>query len=131
MKDTDATRKARKADANRQSISGTPGVYPFGAVVGATGGAVAGAAIGAVAGPVGAVVGLVAGAVAGCLAGRGAPERISPTVENEHPKAEQSNRPYAGQCVPCESYRYAYRTDHEIHACYPRKNYEDVESHLR
>jgi demethoxyubiquinone hydroxylase (CLK1/Coq7/Cat5 family) len=87
--------RARKADPNRDPLSGEPGAHPVGTAVGAAvgggaagvalgGGAAAlaatGATIGAAAGPIGAVAGAVAGGIAGGLIGKKVAESVHPTI---------------------------------------------------
>ena len=100
----------RKADANRDPISGEPGAHPVGTGVGAAAaGAAAGAAGGLIAGPAGAAAGAVIGAVAGGLAGKGVAESIDPTVEDAYWQENYTQRPYYEKNNAYEDYRPAYR----------------------
>src|SRR5436190_24133165 len=90
-----AIEPVKKADANRDPLTGTPGAHPVGTGAGAAGGGAAGAAIGmAVGGPVGAAVGLAAGAIAGGFAGKEAAEAVNPTVEDAYWRENYSNEPW-------------------------------------
>ena len=77
----------KKAEANRDPITGAPGAHPVGVGLGAAaggiaGGIAAGAAVGTVAaGPVGTAVGAAVGAIAGGLGGKAVAEKLDPTVE--------------------------------------------------
>src|SRR5215212_2476646 len=85
----------RKADENRDPISGARGSHPVGTGVGAVaGGAATGAAVGSVAGPVGTAAGVVGGAVVGGLAGKGVAEAVNPTAEREYWNQNYNREPY-------------------------------------
>lgn len=123
----------KKADANRDPISGEPGAHPVGTGLGAAGAGAAGAAIGgAIGGPVGAVAGAVVGAVAGGLAGKGVAESIDPTVEDTYWRDNYANRPYVEQNVDYEEYQPAYRTGYEGYGRYygTGRGFDEVEPEL-
>jgi len=96
-------------DLNRDPITDEPGAHPVGTGVGATGGAVAGAAIGALGGPIGMAVGGAVGAVAGGLAGKAAAERINPSAEEAHWRANYTSESYYESGRSFDDYGPAYR----------------------
>ena len=121
----------RKADANRDPISGEPGAHPVGTGVGAAAaGAAAGAAGGLIAGPAGAAVGAVIGAVAGGLAGKGVAESIDPTVEDTYWRENYTQRPYYDKNTAYEDYRPAYQLGWESRSKYASRSFDEAEPEL-
>lgn len=126
--------KVRKADANRDPITGAPGAHPVGTGVGAASAGAAGAAIGtAVGGPVGGAVGAVVGAVAGGLAGKGAAEAVNPTVESGYWRDNYSTQPWVERNYRYEDYEPAFRTGWEGYSRYGSsgRTYDQLENDLR
>lgn len=124
---------AKRPDANRDPITGTPGAHPVGVGIGtAAGGAAAGAAAGAVAGPVGAVAGAVVGGLIGGLAGKGVAESMNPTVEDAYWREAHADEPYYDQAYAYEDYAPAYRTGYEGASRYAAaSSFTDAEPKLR
>lgn len=113
----DDIKKQRKADANRDPISGAPGAHPIGVGLGAAaGGAAAGAAVGTVAGPVGTLAGAAIGAVVGGLAGKATAEAIDPTLEDAYWSKQYVSEPYYEPGLNYQDYAPAYRTGYESRA---------------
>ena len=121
----------KKAEPNRDPISGAKGAHPVGTGVGAARGGVAGAALGSAAGPIGAGVGLVAGAVAGGLAGKGVAEKFDPTMEDAYWEANYLKRPYVDRTASYDVYRPAFRTGYEGRGRHRDQSFEEAEADLR
>ncbi|MBV8555864.1 MAG: hypothetical protein JO116_09885 [Planctomycetaceae bacterium] len=96
--------EAAATDANRDPITGEPGMRALGTGLRAAGGVTAGAAGGAAAGPVGAV-----GGGAGGLAGKGVAESIDPTAEDQYWSENEAWRPYYDPSTRYDEYRPTYR----------------------
>lgn len=95
MATTHTTQEDRKADENRDPISGAKGAHPVGSGLGAAaGGAAAGAAVGSVAGPVGTAAGVIVGGLVGGYIGKGVAEKIDPTEEHDYWRSEYQSRDY-------------------------------------
>lgn len=123
-----------QAEANRDPLSGEPGAHPVGTGIGAASVGTAATVIGGVVGgPVGAVIGAVVGSVAGGLAGKGAAENVNPTVEDEHWRANYSQRPYVEEGRQYEDYQPAFRTGYEGYVRYARngQSYDEAEPELQ
>lgn len=95
-------------DANRDPLTGAPGVHPGGTGVGAAAGGATGAAIGSVVGPLGTALGAVIGAVAGGLAGKATAEAIDPTVEDAYWRDRYVSEPYYRDGYTYDDYAPAY-----------------------
>jgi uncharacterized protein (TIGR02271 family) len=124
----------RKADENRDPISGARGAHPVGTGVGAAaGGAATGAAVGSVAGPAGTAAGVVGGAVVGGLVGKGVAERVNPTVEREYWNQNYNREPYYQTGRAWDDYEGAYRTGYEGYGRYAGegRRWEQAEADLR
>jgi uncharacterized protein (TIGR02271 family) len=124
----------RKADENRDPISGARGSHPVGTGVGAAaGGAATGAAVGSVAGPVGTAAGVVGGAVVGGLAGKGVAEAVNPTVEREYWNQNYNREPYYQSGRTWDDYESAYRTGYEGYGRYAAegRSWDQCEVDLR
>jgi hypothetical protein len=122
----------RKADANRDPLSGTPGAHPVGTGVGAAaGGIAAGALAGTMAaGPVGTVIGAGIGAVAGGLAGKGIAEAIDPTIEEAYWRKTYSSRPYVTSGASFDDYGPAYRYGVDSYGRSKGRTFEQSEPEL-
>jgi len=122
----------RKADLNRDPLSGTPGAHPVGTGVGAAaGGLAAGALAGTMAaGPVGTVVGAAVGAVAGGLAGKGIAEAIDPTAEESYWRKTYSSRPYVKGGASFDDYGPAYRYGVDSYGRSRGRTFEQAEPEL-
>jgi uncharacterized protein (TIGR02271 family) len=124
----------RRADENRDPISGAHGAHPVGTGVGAAaGGAATGAAVGSVAGPVGTAAGVVGGAVVGGLVGKGVAEKVNPTVEREYWYKSYNREPYYESGQTWDDYEGAYRTGYEGYARHADqgRNWDQCEVDLR
>jgi len=123
----------RKADLNRDPLSGTPGAHPVGTGVGAAaGGLAAGALAGTMAaGPVGTVVGAAVGAVAGGLAGKGIAEAIDPTVEESYWRKTYSSRPYVKGGASFDDYGPAYRYGVDSYGLAEGRSFEEAEPDVK
>lgn len=118
-------------DLNRDPITGEPGSHPVGTGVGALGGAAAGAAIGTAAGPVGTLLGGAIGAVAGGLAGKGIAEKIDPTAEDAHWRANYVNEIYHDPSSDYNDYRPAYHTGYSAYSQNPDRTFDEAEPEMR
>jgi len=130
----------KKAQENRDPISGAHGAHPVGTGVGAATGGIAagaatGAAIGTIAGPigtaVGASIGVAAGAILGGLAGKAVGESVNPTIEHEYWRTNYTDRPYVRSGEAYEEYENAYQSGWESESRHQDKSFEDVESQLQ
>ena len=123
----------RKADANRDPLSGTLGAHPVGTGVGAAaGGLAAGALAGTMAaGPVGTVIGAGIGAVAGGLAGKGIAEAIDPTVEESYWRKTYLSRPYVKGGASFDDYGPAYRYGVDSYGRSNGRTFEQSEPDLK
>lgn len=102
--------KENEKKANRDPISGEPGMQAIGTGVGAAlGGAAAGAAMGLVAGPAGALIGATVGAVIGADAGHAVGEKINPT-QLVWWEENYASRPYVIAGMDFTHYEPAYRS---------------------
>lgn len=118
--------KENEKKANRDPISGEPGMQAIGTDVGAAlGGAAAGAAMGMVAGPAGVVIGATVGAIIGADAGHAVGEKINPTQlvwwEENH-----GSRPYVKAGKDYTHYEPAYRTGIEAARTRDGKDFKDL-----
>jgi hypothetical protein len=130
-KDRPLAKGEKKADANRDPLSGAPGAHPVGTGIGAAaGGLAAGAAAGTVAGPVGTLVGAAIGAVAGGLAGKGVAELIDPTAEYEYWADNYRDRPYYTHGFGYEDYGPAYRYGVDSYTLYNNRTWDAAEADL-
>ncbi len=122
----------RKADANRDPLSGTLGAHPVGTGLGAAaGGLAAGALAGTMAaGPVGTVIGAGIGAVAGGLAGKGIAEAIDPTAEENYWRKTYSSRPYVKGGASFDEYGPAYRYGVDSYGRSNGRTFEQAEPEL-
>lgn len=123
--------KKRKADANRDPLSGAPGAHPVGTGIGAAAGGTAGALAGSVGGPVGTVVGAAVGAVVGGLGGKGVAEAIDPTREEAYWRENYSNREYVKQGETFDDYGPAYRFGVDSYGRSDGRTFEQSESDLK
>ena len=130
-KDRPLAKGEKKADANRDPLSGAPGAHPVGTGIGAAaGGLAAGAAAGTMAGPVGTLVGAAIGAVAGGLAGKGVAELIDPTAEYEYWADNYRDRPYYTHGFGYEDYGPAYRYGVDSYTLYNNRTWDAAEADL-
>ena len=93
----------RKADANRNPLSGTLGAHPVGTGV---------------------------GAVAGGLAGKGIAEAIDPTVEESYWRKTFSSRPYVKGGTTFDDYGPAYRYGVDSYGRFKGRTFEQAEPEL-
>ena len=130
---TDKTdKRTRKAEENRDPISGERGAHPVGTGLGAAaGGTAAGAAVGSVAGPVGTAIGAAAGAIVGGLAGKGIAERIDPTAEEAYWRENFSSRPYVSRDATFDDYGPAYRLGVSSYGQSEGRSFEQDEQRVR
>ena len=125
------TENAKKANVNRDVITGEPGAHPIGVGAGAAGGGVAGAVLGgAIGGPIGAGAGAVVGAIGGGMAGGSTAEMINPTTEHEYWRKEYEKRSYFTMGTRYEQYGPAFQFGWESCAKHKGKTFKDVESVL-
>ncbi len=113
--------KENDKKANRDPISGEPGMHALGTGVGAAVGGVAaagaaiaaGAAMGSAAGPAGAIIGAAVGAVIGADAGNAIGEEVNPT-QLVWWEENYSTRPYVKPGEGFSTYEPAYRSGIEL-----------------
>ena len=125
--------KENEKKANRDPITGEPGMHAastgLGAAVGGTaaaaGAMAAGAAMGSAGGPAGAVIGAVVGAVIGADVGHAVGEEINPT-QLIWWKENHADRPYVKPGEDFEAYEPAYRTGIEAARNRNGKEFRDL-----
>lgn len=126
-------RKENEKKANRDPITGEPGMQATGVGVGAAvGGAAAasatlaaGAAMGSVAGPAGAVIGAAVGAVIGADVGHAVGEEINPT-QLVWWEENYASRPYVSKGEDFSTYEPAYRSGLEAARKYKGRDFNDL-----
>lgn len=118
--------KENEKKANRDPISGEPGMQAIGTGVGAAlGGAAAGAAMGMVAGPAGVVIGATVGAIIGADAGHAVGEKINPT-QLVWWEENYASRPYVTAGKDFAHYEPAYRSGIEAASKRDGKDFADL-----
>lgn len=125
--------KENDKKANRDPITGEPGMQATGVGVGAAvGGAAAasatlaaGAAMGSVAGPVGAVIGAAVGAVIGADIGHAVGEEVNPT-QLVWWEENYATRPYVNKGESFSTYEPAYRSGLEAARTGKGRDFNDL-----
>ena len=115
------------SDDKKDAVGVAGGAFAGGAAGGVAGAALAGAAAGGLGGPAGAAIGAAVGAVAGGLTGKAIADRINPTVEDEHWRANYSSRPYVRSGASYDEYSPAYRMGYERYPEYHGRSFDEVE----
>ncbi len=130
--------KENEKKANRDPITGEPGMQAIGTGVGAAvggGAAAAGvmaaaAATGAAGGPVGAVIGAAVGAVIGADVGKAVGEKINPT-QLVWWQENYKTRPYVKSGQDYSTYEPAYRSGIEAARDSKGKGFNDLEPSIK
>lgn len=125
--------KENEKKANRDPITGEPGMQAIGTGVGAAlGGAAAastaiaaGAAMGSAAGPAGAVIGAAVGAVIGADIGHAVGEEVNPT-QLVWWEENYASRPYVNKGAEFSTYEPAYRSGLEAARKYKGRDFNDL-----
>lgn len=126
-------KKENEKKANRDPISGEPGMQATGTGVGAAlGGAAgagaamaAGATVGSAAGPAGAVIGAAVGAVIGADIGHAVGEKVNPT-QLVWWEENYASRPYVKAGSTFDTYEPAYRSGIEAARAREGRDFADL-----